>query len=413
MHLVRSLTKLLRPAAVIATCAVVVAGIASPAWAAPSVSLSPSAGPPKSKITVSGSGFGAYKAIDIYFYLNDLALAVADGTGHFSGITIKVPGSALPGTHWVSAVQRKGGQGAQAPFEVRTDWPAFRLEPRHRAYNKVENVLDPSTVGGLDEKWTATTGSFIFFSSPAVANGTVYVGSGDDNVHALDAATGATVWTATTAGSVFASSPAVANGTVYVGSYDDDVYALDAATGATVWTATTGGSLFSSPAVANGVVYVGSNDDDVYALDAATGATVWTATTGGSVFSSPAVANGTVYVGSFDGNVYALDAATGAPVWTATTGSSVESSPAVANGVVYVGSYDHKVYALNAATGAALWTATTGNIVASSPAVVNGTVYVGSGDGKVYGYDLGLAKQPVRRPDPAKLRPDRSLKSQR
>ena len=58
------------------------------------------------------------------------------------------------------------------------------------------------------------------------------------------------------------SSPAVANGVVYVGSYDRHVYALNAGTGALLWKYQTGGS---SPAVANGVVYVGW-EDGVYAF---------------------------------------------------------------------------------------------------------------------------------------------------
>ena len=68
------------------------------------------------------------------------------------------------------------------------------------------------------------------------------------------------------------SSPAVANGVVYVGSDDHNVYALNATTGAKLWNYTTGGYVLSSPAVVNGVVYVGSDDDNVYALNATTGA---------------------------------------------------------------------------------------------------------------------------------------------
>jgi outer membrane protein assembly factor BamB len=62
------------------------------------------------------------------------------------------------------------------------------------------------------------------------------------------------------------SSPAVANGVVYVGSYDGNVYALNASTGSKLWSFATGNLVDSSPAVANGVVYVGSYDHNVYAF---------------------------------------------------------------------------------------------------------------------------------------------------
>ena len=71
----------------------------------------------------------------------------------------------------------------------------------------------------------------------------------------VNATTGAIVWTATT-GAVVKSSPAVANGIVYIGSDDGKVYAFNATTGATVWTYTTGPAFIdndtavrSSPAV--------------------------------------------------------------------------------------------------------------------------------------------------------------------
>jgi outer membrane protein assembly factor BamB len=70
------------------------------------------------------------------------------------------------------------------------------------------------------------------------------------------------------AGNAVESSPAVADGYVYVGSWDGNVYCLDASTGVKVWNYTTGGLVESSPAVAGGYVYVGSTDKNVYCLDA-------------------------------------------------------------------------------------------------------------------------------------------------
>ena len=56
-----------------------------------------------------------------------------------------------------------------------------------------------------------------------MANGVVYVGSNDFKLHAFNAATGQPVWSAATGGQIN-SSPAVANGIVYIGS--DKLYAF-------------------------------------------------------------------------------------------------------------------------------------------------------------------------------------------
>jgi hypothetical protein len=123
----------------------------------------------------------------------------------------------------------------------------------------------PSTSGGK-LRWRYLTGDVVE-SSPAVVNGVVYVGSGDDYVYALNASNGTLRWRYLTGNSVY-SSPKVVNGVVYVGSYDDYVYALNASNGTLRWRYLTGNTVYSSPKVVNGVVYVGSFDDYVYTLTA-------------------------------------------------------------------------------------------------------------------------------------------------
>jgi len=93
----------------------------------------------------------------------------------------------------------------------------------------------------------------------------VYVGSGG-YVYALDASTGTKLWSYLVGGNHLTSSPAVANGVVYVGSWDLNLYALNAKTGARLWRYRTGWYVESSPAVANGMVYVGSGDSKLYAF---------------------------------------------------------------------------------------------------------------------------------------------------
>jgi outer membrane protein assembly factor BamB len=92
------------------------------------------------------------------------------------------------------------------------------------------------------------------------------------------------------------SSPAVANGVVYIGS-GEGVFALNASTGKQLWKYRMSRVSNPSPAVANGVVYVGSDDHNVYALNAKTGAPLWSYATGGAV-ATATVADGVVYIGS-------------------------------------------------------------------------------------------------------------------
>ena len=133
---------------------------------------------------------------------------------------------------------------------------------------------------------------------------------------------------APTAGGV-QSSPAVANGVVYVGSEDDNLYAFDAngvtgcsgtpTTCSPLWTATiTAFPIDSSPTVENGVVYVGSSNQEVQAYDASgtincsgtpkVCTPLWhtPSQSGGTIYDSPIVVNGTLYYGSGNGSVYAF-----------------------------------------------------------------------------------------------------------
>jgi outer membrane protein assembly factor BamB len=282
----------------------------------------------------------------------------------------------------------------------------FRVDARHGGTYEAAGVPVFHRV-----KWRFQTGGAII-STPALDGHTLYFGSNDHNLYAVDAASGALRWRFATKGRI-TSSPAVADGHVYFGSYDSHFYALDAATGALVWKFTTGGErrfsgthlhgaepaaelmpdpfdlFLSSPAVANGTIYFGSGDGNVYALDAASGALRWKFPTGNVVHASPAIADGMLYVGSWDSYFYALDATSGKELWRFKTGVDaainnqvgIQSSAVVADGIVYFGCRDSHLYALDAASGAVRWAfATADSWVVSSPAVRDGVVYFATSD---------------------------------
>ena len=192
-----------------------------------SITVAPRSASPTLTTLVSGTGFSAGAEVDIYFDTADLALAVTDDTGSFASIALKVPATAVPGKHWVSGVDRSTGSSAQTPFWVNTNWAQFHKRAIHDGHNFTENVLSPDNVGSLGLLWRYITGTGRqVHSSPAVANGMVYIGSDDNNVYALNASTGRLRWKYTTICCGVYSSPAVANGVVYVGSVDRNVYAF-------------------------------------------------------------------------------------------------------------------------------------------------------------------------------------------
>ncbi len=183
------------------------------------------------------------------------------------------------------------------------------------------------------------------------------------------------------------SSPAVAGGTVYVGSRDHNFYALDAATGSLNWEYETESWVDSSPSVAGGTVYFGSNDSRLYALDAESGEKVWEFKTDFPVKAAPAIAAGTLFFGSDDYSLYAVDIATGTKLWDYDIGSPAGSSPAVANGIVYIGSANGYSYAFNALNGQRRLRFKSHYAVYAAPAVSDGTVYLVTSNGFLYAFD--------------------------
>jgi outer membrane protein assembly factor BamB len=234
------------------------------------------------------------------------------------------------------------------------------------------------------------------FGGITVAGDFAYFASMDGTVHAIHAAKGEPAWVHDDPGlGDIKTTPAVADGVVYVGSGTNNgsgyVYALDAVHGGVRWTHPMEGAGISSPAVVNGVLYVGTDPDlhmgFAYALDARDGTQLWKRPTGDWIFEcNPAVAGGLVYIGDTKGDLYALETATGRPRWVCHLGAEIQGSPAVSGGVVYIGCRDGKFHAVDAVSGEALWTGITGDQIDAGPAVADGLVYIGSADRRVYAF---------------------------
>jgi len=218
-------------------------------------------------------------------------------------------------------------------------------------------------------------------SHPTVGDGSVYIGDSEGVLHALDVTTGRRRWQVD-ANEKIATSPAVDDGTVYVGSRgksrpDEKTVkgGLDAVStdGSREWSIRPG-QVDGSPTVVDDTVYAGS-DSGLLAVDAESGEERWR--DGNISMGSPAVADGTVYVGTSDGALRALDAATGERQWKYHAQKWADDQPAVGERSVAFSAWDDHVHGVARDDGSERWTVELENPI-SAPALADGTVYVAS-----------------------------------
>ncbi|MCW2968116.1 MAG: hypothetical protein JWM71_1888 [Solirubrobacteraceae bacterium] len=212
-------------------------------------------------------------------------------------------------------------------------------------------------------KWQHGFGNSPWTAAARAPDGSTYWGSLDLFVHKLDK-NGNELWKTPTVGFVI-SSPALSKdgSTLYIGSFDSNLYALDTATGAIKWKFDTDEHIYSSPALdeaADGTVKAivfGSTDGSVYAVNP-DGTLKWRYETGDVIRSSPVIGQAPgggeiVYVGNGAGTLFALDAATGRRRWsydtTATAPSlrdrnDLNSSPALGRRGIVIGGEDGRIH---------------------------------------------------------------------
>lgn len=324
-----------------------------------------------------------------------------------------------------------GGQGVEASSPG--DYPMLGYDATHAAVSP-DTTVSASNWATLTLKHKVLLGGFIF-SSPAVAyNSTkltdvAYVGTAGGSpstFNAVDATTGTVLWSYPVTGPGVYSSPAVDGNTVYFGTQDGYITALDATTGNLVCRYNTGGRVEASPVVkdvdgSGPLVFVGDtglseshNAGHEWALNGV-GNTPGTECTvrwmfnswvnnnkghGTGSWSSPALANDAtgrplLVFGSSqpDDSVYALDARTGTKVWSFQTfvasDSDVGAAPTIsapranglADGAVYVMAKDRIEYAIDLLTGTQIWafsfrTVNCSTDPVSGTALSGGNVYV-------------------------------------
>ncbi|WP_408635786.1 outer membrane protein assembly factor BamB [Paraneptunicella aestuarii] len=242
--------------------------------------------------------------------------------------------------------------------------------------------------------WEAQIGDGVrhYFSrlKPAVGYDKVYAASRQGDVKAFDQASGKEVWSINLAefrdegiltgfsklwsdgiSAKVAGGLTVAYQTLYLGTENGLVVALDTDTGAVKWQQKVKGEVLASPVVDEGIVVVNTGAGTMYGLDARTGEEKWVyesevppLTLRG--ISAPAVAAGGAVVGTASGKLAVTLLETGQVAWEQTiataSGSTelermvdIDSQALVLGGVVYVISYNGTLASIELRSGRVIW----------------------------------------------------------
>ncbi len=269
---------------------------------------------------------------------------------------------------------------------ARADSDTYRYDSGHSGYTA--DTLTPP----LSLLWRHTTEPSVgSTASPLSAGGLVYFTAGA-HVYAVSAVDGATVWqypAATDTTQAFAATPAIADGSVYVGSDGGVLYRLDAHTGKVSGSVKVGGPVRGAPVVEDGVVYFGSADFHCYAANAQTMGLLWSFATGGTILTSPCIAGDDVIFASSDDAVTCVAKASGHKQWALDfEGDPTSSPPVYGDGTLYVGA-GSTLYAIDSHTGATRWTRDLTGAATTPPTLWPGGIAVGTLDGNFSVYGLG------------------------
>ncbi len=234
------------------------------------------------------------------------------------------------------------------------------------------------------------------FASGAIYRDRLVLGSHAGIFYSLFRRDGSMQWKVDL-GSV-SSRPVADRGSIYVGTDDGAMVALDTFDGRTRWRYSTRGAILQPGVLSGELLFFSNEADQVYALDQQTGKYRWQHksetpeefTIRGH--SGVAVSDNLVFTGFSNGTMVALRVATGSVAWmTSLKGDGerfldVDGTPVIAGSTVYVTSSAGGVYALDKTTGLVRWHLPVKN--AGGLTIDGSRIYVAAAESGIYALDL-------------------------
>nr|WP_233075673.1 outer membrane protein assembly factor BamB [Paraglaciecola chathamensis] len=267
-------------------------------------------------------------------------------------------------------------------------WFADDEELEIRTLKPINAEFTPTTL------WDTELGDGIshYFSrlKPAVGYDMVFAANRQGKVAAFNKETGKEIWHkdyavynnegftssitnlwSSGASAKIAGGLAVAYETLFFGTENGDVTALDVHTGEEKWTVTIKGEVLAAPAIDEGVVVINTGSGTMFGLDAESGEEIWSYESDVPPLSlrgiaAPVAANGGAIVGTASGKLAVNILGTGQTAWEQPIGSAtgateldrivdIDSKPLIAGGVIYVISFDGSLASVELRSGRTIW----------------------------------------------------------
>lgn len=265
-------------------------------------------------------------------------------------------------------------------------------------YNDFKEARPSSTY-----KWSVFLGGTILYSTPAVGNGVVYVGTVDDGwpkdcvIAAIHEETGQVLWKYKTKNSI-KSDIRIIDDKIIAQDTEGNVYCLDR-WGNEIWTTKVAllnpNNSSNSIAVHGDYIYCGGQQQ-VYCLNISDGSSIWNKklSSGNTSPTGFILYENMLFVGAQWDKLYALDTATGEVIWTNNSDKLhyFVMTGVVDNGYLFVASTD-RLYKIHAKSGKTIkYKEIEGYIFnsATTPYVEKGVMYMGTTNRGVVAVDMEI-----------------------
>jgi outer membrane protein assembly factor BamB len=263
------------------------------------------------------------------------------------------------------------------------------------------------------------------WAGTAFHDGTIYAGTRDGRVVAINSSTENLEWYYSTAPVAAPSgglscgqasittaiygTPVADRDIVYIGTYSGQVLALNMLArsqnltfpqqryGEWEWDCPIGNAksnaIIADLLFSEDSIYLASSNGRVYSLDKGTGDENWKRedipVLAEKLWASPVIQGDTIYISTLDGHIHALSAETGELLdWSFESEAGFASSPVIYEDTIFLGSFDRHLYAIKIGSNVPMWKfpqeEPAGNWFWASPIANEDIVYAGGLDGKVY-----------------------------